>query len=113
MLCLAPTDMRCGFDGLVNRVRNHLAEDPLSGALFVFRSKNGTRLKILYWDRDGLAIWSKRLEVGTFRFPTVPEGAGHRLSISATDLAMLLDGVDLDRIKRGKRYAFSAARKSP
>jgi transposase len=106
MLCLAPTDMRCGFDGLSNRVRNELGGDPLDGTLFVFRGRSRTRLKILYWDKDGLAVWSKRLEAGTFKFPTVADTNGSKLIISATDLAMLLDGVDLDRIKRGKRFAF-------
>jgi len=105
MLCLAPTDMRCGFDGLANRVRNHLDDDPLSGTLFVFRGRDGSRLKILYWDRDGYAIWAKRLEAGTFKFPqTIPPG-GSRLLVSPADLSMLLDGVDLASIKRRKRYA--------
>jgi len=108
MLCLAPTDMRCGFDGLANRVRNHLDDDPLSGTLFVFRSKDGTRMKILYWDKDGYALWAKRLEAGTFRFPQAIPPGGKRLLVGAADLAMLLDGVDLSSIKRRKRYALPA-----
>lgn len=102
ILCLTPTDMRCGYDSLAGRVRTVLDDDPLGGALFVFRSRDATRLKILYWDKDGLAIWMKRLEKGTFRFPR-PDGSA-KMSVPAADLAMLLDGVDLASVKRRKRF---------
>lgn len=102
-LCTQPTDMRKSFDSLAQLVREHLAADPLSGHLFVFRSRRGDRLKLLWWDDDGWAIWYKRLEQGTFRFPT-PPSAGHGLEIRAADLAMLLDGVDLESVRRRKRY---------
>ena len=68
-LCLEPTDMRRSFDGLCRMVREHVGADPLSGDLFVFRSKRGDRVKLLYWLGDGLAIWYRRLEEGTFVFP--------------------------------------------
>jgi transposase len=68
--CTQPADMRKGFDGLLGIVAHLLAEDPLSGHLFLFRNRTRDRLKILSWDRDGLAIWYKRLEKGTFQFPT-------------------------------------------
>ncbi len=103
LLCTKPADMRRSFDGLAQMVREHLGVDPLSGHLFVFRSKRGDRLKLLYWDRDGLAIWYKRLEKGTFRFPP-PRLDGSGIEISAVDLAMLLDGVDLTTVKRQPRY---------
>lgn len=110
-LCLEPADMRRGFDGLAALVREHLGGDPLSGDLFVFRSRRGDRVKLLYWTGDGLALWYKRLEEGTFQFPTDPAAltdaaaVGQRgLSIRAADLAMLLDGVDLASVKRSKRY---------
>ena len=68
-LCLEPTDMRRSFDGLCRMVREFVGADPLSGDLFVFRSKRGDRVKLLYWLGDGLAIWYRRLEEGTFVFP--------------------------------------------
>jgi transposase len=95
--------MRKGFDGLAQMVREFLGADPLSGHLFVFRNKRGDRLKLLYGDSDGLAIWYKRLEEGTYRFPAV-SGDGHGLEIRAADLTMILDGVDLSSVKRQKRY---------
>jgi len=82
-------------------VRQQLQGDPLSGQLFVFRNKRADRVKLLYWDEDGFVIVYKRLEVGTFRFPHA-EGAG--VEIRAADLQMLLDGVDLASVKRGRRY---------
>jgi transposase len=102
-LCAEPADMRRSFDGLAQMVRSFLGADPLSGHLFVFRSKRGDRIKLLYWDSDGLAIWYKRLEQGSYRFPPVPENA-QGLEIRAADLSMILDGVDLESVKRQKRY---------
>jgi transposase len=101
-LCTRHADMRKSFDGLAQMVREFLGSDPLSGHLFVFRSKRGDRLKLLYWDADGLAIWYKRLERGTFRFPAATDGEG--VEIRAADLTMILDGVDLSSVKRQKRY---------
>jgi transposase len=75
-LCLEPTDMRRSFDGLCRMVREHVGADPLSGDLFVFRSKRGDRVKLLYWLGDGLAIWYRRLEEGMFVFPKLAEGSG-------------------------------------
>ena len=100
-LCTLPTDMRKSFDSLAGLVEQQLGQDPLAGDLFVFRSRRGDRLKLLYWDSDGLAIWYKRLEEGTFRFPAA-DAAG--VEIRAADLQMLLDGVDLDSVKRRRRY---------
>ena len=71
-----PADMRRSFDGLCRMVREHVGADPLSGDLFVFRSKRGDRVKLLYWLGDGLAIWYRRLEEGTFVFPKLTEGSG-------------------------------------
>jgi len=74
-LALEPTDMRCGFDRLAERVRTVIGQDPLSGHGFIFRSRRGDRLKILTWDQDGFVLWYKRLEVGVFKLPR-PEGGG-------------------------------------
>lgn len=107
-LCTLPTDMRKSFDSLAGLVEQELGQDPLSGDLFVFRSKRGDRLKLLYWDDGGLVIWYKRLEEGTFLFP-LPSAeraqvGAHGVVIRPAELAMLLDGIDLNSVKRRKRY---------
>ena len=102
-LCTSHADLRKSFDGLAHMVRAFLGADPLSGHLFVFRNKRGDRIKLLYWDTDGLAIWYKRLERGSFRFP-VPASGDCGVEIRAADLTMILDGVDLDSVKRQQRY---------
>jgi transposase len=107
-LCTRHADLRKSFDGLAQLVREHFGADPLSGHLFVFRNKRGDRLKLLYWDSDGYAIWYKRLEVGTFALPAADATRSrlgeYGVSLRPAELAMLLDGVDLEHIKRGKRY---------
>jgi transposase len=102
-LCTSPTDMRKGFDTLAVLVREGLGYDPLSGHLFLFVGRRRDRLKLLYWDRDGYALWYKRLEQGTFRMPIAkPETAS--IELKASELAMLLEGIDLRSIKRRKRF---------
>ncbi len=87
-----PVDMRKSFDGLAEVVRAFLGHDPLSGNLFVFRNRSGQRVKVLWWDRNGLALYYKRIERGTFSLPG-PASAGDRtVAISAADLARLLAG---------------------
>ena len=109
LLCLQPADMRRSFDGLAAMVEKVLEQDPLSGHLFVFRNRRGDRVKLLYWSGDGLVIWYKRLEEGTFHFPGSQQGdASNGVNISATDLAMVLDGVDLSSVRRAKRYRLPA-----
>jgi transposase len=103
-LCTAPADMRKGFDTLAALVREYLGHDPLSGHLFLFVGRGKDRIKILYWDSDGFAIWYKRLEEGTFRLPA-SKNAGKSLELKASELAMLLAGIDLTSIKRRKRFA--------
>lgn len=105
-LCTQPADMRRSFDGLSGMTANIIQQDPLSGHLFVFRNRKRDRLKILYWDRDGLAIWYKRLEKGTFQFPTdmIEKGKrAPRAEIHAEQLSLLLGGIDLRSVQRRKR----------
>ena len=101
-LAVEAADMRKGFDGLAQLVRERIAEDPLSGHLFVFRNRRRDRIKILYWDRDGLALWYKRLEKGTFRFP---EAKGGHVEVTPAEIAAILEGIDLSRARRLPRYS--------
>jgi transposase len=103
-LATGRTDMRKGFDSLAALVRDHLGHDPLSGCLFLFIGRDRARLKILYWDSDGYALWYKRLEEGTFRLPS-PDTTQASVQLKASELAMLLEGIDLSSIKRRKRFA--------
>ena len=93
-LCLTACDMRKSFDGLHALVREHLELDPFAGHLFVFTSRRRDRIKILYWDRDGFAVWSKRLEEGTYVVP-LGDAAERRREITAQELGALLSGIDL------------------
>jgi transposase len=102
-LATEATDMRCGFDRLAERVRAVIGQDPLSGHLFVFRSRRGDRLKILLWDRDGFLLWYKRLEAGVFKLPRGKEGV-RSLELRASELAMVLDGIDVSKLRRVPRY---------
>ena len=102
-LATEATDMRCGFDQLAARVKSVTSESPLSGHLFVFRSRCGSRLKILLWDRDGFVLWYKRLETGIFKLPKLVPGT-RSVELRASELAMLLDGIDLSKLKRTPRY---------
>jgi hypothetical protein len=108
-LCTKPTDMRKSFDGLFGMVREFLGQDPLSGHLFLFLNRRRDRAKILLWERDGLVIWYKRLEAGSFQSldPTAktPMSGPAGLELSVTDLAMILGGVDLTTARRRKRYS--------
>ncbi len=90
-----PTDMRKQFDGLAGLVRTALHDDPLSGHLYVFFNRAANRVKILWYDRGGFAMYCKRLERGTFRFPQ-SIGKGHaRVAIDAGELSLILEGIDL------------------
>lgn len=102
-LAAEATDMRCGFDRLAERVKAVIGQDPLSGHLFVFRSRRGDRLKILMWERDGFLLWYKRLEVGVFKLPRVGEGS-RSVELRASELAMILDGIDVSKLQRVPRY---------
>jgi transposase len=104
-LAVEPADMRKGFDGLSQLVRDVIAQDPLSGHFFVFRNRRRDRVKILYWDRDGFALWYKRLEKGVFRFPEAQNG---RIEVTPAEMAAVLEGIDLSRARRLPRFALPA-----
>ena len=89
--CATPVSMRLGFDGLFLLVRERLKADPLSGHLFIFRNRDANRLKVLYWGGHGLCLWCQRLERGRYPFPPVADGS---LQLTATQFAMILDGLD-------------------
>jgi transposase len=96
-----PTDMRKSFDGLSGIVRSELAADPTDGSLFLFINRRRDRLKILHFDGAGYWLYYRLLEAGTFE---VIGSEGHCVQIDSTQLAMLLGGVSLVRVKRRKRY---------
>jgi transposase len=93
-LWLGATDMRAGFDRLSQLVRDKLGRAVIGGGIYVFISRCRRRVKLLYWDADGFALWYKRLEAGTFRV-TQQEGCE---VVTGVDLEQLLSGVDLSRI---------------
>lgn len=97
------TDLRKGFDALSGLVSTAFGQDPTSGHLFLFVNRRRDQIKILYWDRgDGLAIWSKRLERGTFQLPSTPRDAAS-IEITATQLALILSGIDLRSARQRQR----------
>jgi len=100
-----PTDMRKSFDGLHAIVQSEFRRDIRSGDVFVFLNRRLDRVKLLHWDRDGLAIWMKRLERGTFQRP--PRSAqGEQVEMDTTELSLLLSGIELSSVKRRTRYSF-------
>jgi transposase len=102
-LHLGPADMRRSLDGLAALTREVLQEDPLSGHLFVFFNRRRDRVKILFWDRSGLALYYKRLEKGTFRLSAFENDAS-RAEIESAELALILEGIDLAGAKRRPRF---------
>ena len=102
-LAVSPADMRCAFDRLAEQARQVTGQDPTGGHFFIFRSRGGDRIKILYWDRDGYALWYKRLEEGVFKLPRFEPDA-QCIELRASQLAMILDGIDIASVKHLKRY---------
>ena len=103
-LCLTPTDI----DGLHALVRDHLQLDAFAGHLYIFSNRRRDRLKVLYWDRDGFAVWAKRLEEGSFAIPS-GEAGSTRIEITTEELGAVLSGIDLQQAARRKRYRRDAA----
>jgi transposase len=107
-VALQPTDMRRGFPGLSGEVQSTLQEDPLSGHLFLFHNRRRDRIKILFWEGDGYAIYYKQLSLGSFEFPPPQDPNSPVVQIRASELAMLLDGIELKGRKRRPRYERSS-----
>ena len=98
------TDMRKSFNGLSGLVSEHFTAELTSGHLFLFFNRRRDRLKILTWDRDGLCIWYKRLEAGSYQIEALGKDTA-ALEIDATQLSLLLSGIDLASARRRKRYS--------
>ena len=101
-LATEPVDLRRGHDGLCSLVKNALGLDPFAAHLYVFVGRRGDRVKILFWDRGGFVIHYKRLEKGRFRWR--PKEDSEHAEIDATDLAMLLDGIDVRHVRRPETW---------
>ncbi|RKG55539.1 transposase [Corallococcus sp. CA054B] len=99
VLAVEPVDMRKSIDGLMALVRTAWGEDVYSGHLFAFVSRRGDRIKVLTWSRGGFVLLYKRLETGRFRLPRV-DAEAKAVTLDATQLAMLLDGIDVADVRR-------------
>ncbi|RMF83778.1 MAG: transposase [Planctomycetota bacterium] len=99
-----PADMRKQFDGLAALVIDVIDEDPQSGHLFVFYNKRRNRVKILWWDRSGYLLLCKRLEHGRFNFFDRADADGARIEVNASELALLLEGIDLRGARRRRSH---------
>jgi transposase len=100
--CTTPTNLCYSFDSLMGKAQEIFEQDPLSGHLFLFLNRRRDRMKILFWDRDGFAIFYKRLEVGTFELPSANNAQG--IELTEAQLNKLLGGIDLTTGRRRKRY---------
>jgi transposase len=96
-----PTDMRRSFDRLAQMVQEFLHENPFSGHLFVFVNRRGDRMKVLFWDRSGFCLFYKRLEEGVFHLPAC---SGMSIEIDVPRLTLILEGLDISKVRRQKRY---------
>lgn len=100
----ARVDGRRGIDSLSALVRSQFGLDPLSGALFVFFSRRADRVRVLYFDRDGYVLITKRLEIGTYRLPWRSDSAGH-VVVEAAELLLVLEGIDLASSTKRQRWS--------
>ena len=103
-----PADLRRGYDGLASLVTEAMGEDPLSGHLYLFINRRHNRIKLLYWAGDGYAIWMKRLERGSFELPA-STSQSRSVKITAGQLALILEGIELSSVRRRKRYPLRSA----
>lgn len=103
-VCAEPVDLRKGFDGLSAATRHVIREDPLSGHLFVFINRRRNRMKILLWQPSGYLLLYKRLERGRFRLPQTPAPGCRHVQIEASELTLMLEGIDLRNARRRPRW---------
>lgn len=111
-----PTDLRKSFDGLSALVAHGLRHDPLSGHLFVFRNRRGDQVRVLFWDRNGYALYAKRLARGRFHFAWKPGTGAPHVEVEAAELSLMLEGIDLAGARRRPRWqpaTTTAARSQP
>lgn len=108
-LYVPPADLRRGYDGLAAIVQGAMNEDPLSGSLFIFVNKRRNRIKLLYWDGDGYAIWMKRIERGTLEVPQANDPDMASLKITASQLSLILEGIELSSVRHRKRFQLRSA----
>jgi transposase len=99
-----PVDGRKGADSLMVLVRDVFGQDPLSGHLFIFFSKRCDRVRVVYWDRNGFAMWTKRLESGRFRPSFSSDGKLTSMAVEAAELALIVEGIDLAGARRRRRW---------
>ncbi len=104
-LCATPTDMRKSYNGLSALVKNHLNDNPLNGSFYVFINRKCNQMKILFFDRNGYSIWSKRLEQGQF---VVRHQDGKKITLSYAQLQCLLDGIEWRDARQYKRFSLAA-----
>lgn len=100
-------NMRSGFDSLSGTVRNQLNRDPLSGDVFIFFNRRRNQVKLLLWDRDGFAMYYKRLEKGTYELPIMNENS-KSVEMRSDELMLILHGISLQSIQRRKRFSMEA-----
>ena len=103
-VAVEPTDMRKSFDGLSALVAERFGADPLSGHLFVFRNRRGDQARILFWDRTGYCIYAKKLARGRFHMARQPPNGATHVEVEAAELSLMLEGIDLSRVIRHKRF---------
>jgi transposase len=100
----APANLRKSFEGLSNEVRSVLGRDPLSGHVFVFLNRRRNQVKLLLWTRGGFTIVAKRLERGTFAFPSKVTGEATSVPLDVHELGMLLEGIEVGAAQVSRRW---------
>jgi transposase len=101
----APTDMRKSFSGLVGLVEKELGRQVEAGGLFLFFSRRRNAVKVLFFTGDGLAIFYRRLERGTFELPRIADAGAKGIELKASELTLILEGIELSSVKHRRRWS--------